>query len=65
MRQKSYGFTIAQKFKFGDENVVASNWLKIEYVLVRGMGIYKNKIFFCAYQNSYGFRVIFGKLDIL
>ena len=41
LRQKSYGFTIAQKFNYGDENVVASNWLKIEYVLVRGMGIQK------------------------
>ena len=64
MRQKSYGFTIAQKFNFGDENVVASNWLKIEYVLVRGMGLQK-KGFFCVCQNSYGFRVMFGKLDIL
>ena len=39
--QKSYGFTIPQKFKFFDGNAVASNWLKIEYSLVGVMGIHE------------------------
>ena len=39
--QKSYGFTITQKFNFFDGNAVALNGLKFEYGLVGVMGIHE------------------------
>ena len=55
--QKSYGFTIPQKFEFLTEMQLLQIGSKSNIVLLV-LWVYMNKVSFCVCQNSYGFTVI-------